>query len=360
MKANGPKVTLQSIANALGVSKTTVSNAYNNTGHLSAQLRSEILRTAEQLGYVGPNPIARLLSTGQVMAVGLTFTDSLSYAISDPAAAKFLEGLTLACEDAALSLMLIPALPRQQQGISMLDQAPIDGLVVYSAPNDSELIRSLTRSQRPVVIVDEPEPLANFDWIGLDDQAGFQAVGAYLFGMGHRNVAVACTRLSLHGHRGEVTPAQFEAASYSVQRNRIIGLRLAGASVGKSVRIDIHEEFDNTTSAGEKAGHAILDHNPSITAIACTTDVLAIGVMEAARQRGMRIPQQLTVTGHDDIPEAARSSLTTIRQPLVTKGRRAGELLLSYTDRRRPRHEVLGTDLVVRGSSGPPRHPSKR
>lgn len=359
MTANGSKVTLQSIANVLGVSKTTVSNAYNNTGHLSSALRVEILHTAEQLGYVGPNPIARLLSTGQVKAVGLTFTDSLSYAISDPAAAKFLEGLTLACEDAALSLVLIPALPRQNHGLSTLDQAPIDGLVVYSAPNDSELMRSLSRSQRPVVIVDEPEPLASFDWIGLDDQVSFQALGSYLFGMGHQNVAVACSRLSLQLHQGKVTPTQFERATYSVQRNRVVGLRLAGARAGRSVRIEIHEEFDNTTSAGEEAGHAILDRNPSITAIACTTDVLAIGVIEAALQRGLRVPDQLTVTGHDDIPDAARSSLTTIRQPLVAKGRRAGELLLSYTERRRPRHEILATELVVRGSSGPPRHPAK-
>ena len=101
--------TLASLAAELGVSRTTVSNAYNRPDQLSPELRRRVLDTARRLGYPGPDPVARSLRTRKAGAVGLLLTENLSYAFRDPAAIGFLEGLALACEDAGTGLLLVPA-----------------------------------------------------------------------------------------------------------------------------------------------------------------------------------------------------------------------------------------------------------
>src|SRR5262245_41478361 len=103
-------VTLKSIAKAVGVSVSTVSNAYNHPDQLTAELRTKILETARTLGYGGPNPLARTLRRGRVGALGIIFDDPLSYAFTDPAAVLTLQGVAGACEQAGAGLVLIPGL----------------------------------------------------------------------------------------------------------------------------------------------------------------------------------------------------------------------------------------------------------
>lgn len=342
-------VTLQSIADRLGVSRSTVSNAYNRPDHLSDGLRTEIFKVAKDLGYAGPNPIARKLRTGQQLAVGLVFTDSLSFAVRDPGAVRFLEGLTLSCESAGVALLLVPAIDTGTANLTMVGQAAVDGFIIYSMPEASPHLEAALRRKLPLVVVDEPDGLKEPDWVGLDDESSFRRLGQHLLELGHRNVGIVCSKLSSAGYNGPVSTVHLGLATYSVQRNRISGLRLA-LQTGLVPHDDmpIEERHENTVAAGIEAGHAILDRRPDLTAIACTTDILALGVLQAARERGIAVPEQLSVCGHDDIPEAAAAGLTTVQQPLIDKGRLAGQLLLTYGDRKAPRRHVLPTQVRVR------------
>jgi DNA-binding LacI/PurR family transcriptional regulator len=117
----------------------------------------------------------------------------------------------------------------------------------------------------------------------------------------------------------------------------------------------VEERFDHTPEAGADAARSLLDRYPDLTALACTTDVLALGALAEVRRRGLSVPEDLSITGFDDVNEARAAGLTTVRQPMVEKGRTAGRLLLDRGERSEPRVVRLPTELVVRASTAAPR-----
>jgi DNA-binding LacI/PurR family transcriptional regulator len=193
------------------------------------------------------------------------------------------------------------------------------------------------------------------DWVGLDDRAACAAIGRHLAELGHRHVGVIACRLSTERNDGPADLARQASAAYAVERLRLAGLADGLASGGVDwASVPVEERFDNAPIAGASAAAALLDRHPELTAIACTTDVFALATLEVAARRGLRIPADLSVTGFDDIPQAAGASLTTVRQPMLEKGRVAGRLLLGEGDRPEARRVLLGTELVVRHSTAPP------
>lgn len=347
--------TLASLAAELGVSRTTVSNAYNRPDQLSEPLRARVLETARRLGYPGPDPVARSLRTRRAGAVGLLLTETLSYAFRDPAATGFLEGLALACERAGHGLLLVPASPGHTD-VSAVHRAAVDGFVVYSVREDDPHFLAVLQRPVPTVVCDQPTGVRNVDRVGVDDHAAMLGLARHVTGLGHRRVGVVCMRLTEHRHDGPADPARQRGAAYPVQRARLDGVRdgLAEAGVDWS-GVPVVERFDHTVEAGDAAAAALLATHPDLTAIVCTSDILALGVLRHAGERGLSVPDDLTVTGFDGVPEAERAGLTTVRQPLRDKGRTAGELLLERGERNRPRRVVLPTELLVGATSRAPR-----
>lgn len=341
--------TLASLAAELGISRTTVSNAYNRPDQLSPDLRRRVLETAHRLGYPGPDPMARSLRTRRTGAIGLIFTEALSFAFRDPAAVGFLEGLALACEERGAGLLLVPALPGSDDPQSV-NRAAVDGFVVYSMPDDDPYTAAVLGRPVPAVIVDEPVGIDGVDWVGLDDRAAAAGIGAHLAGLGHREVGVICTRLDHDRNDGPASPSRIATSRYAVER-----LRLAGLLGTLSGTVPVEERFDNSPAAGMSAAAALLDRYPGLTAIACTTDVYALATIEVARSRGLRVPGDLSVTGFDDVPAAAAAGLTTVRQPMLEKGTTAGRLLLDEGDRPSARSVTLDTELLIRTSTARPR-----
>src|SRR3954468_21630394 len=134
-------VTLTTVAKAVGVSPTTVSNAYNRPHKLSPALRERILRTARELGYPGPDPAARSLRRGRTGSVGLLFGEALTYVFQDPAAVEFLRGLAEGTASHNTVLQLIAALDADgHEGTALLANAIVDGLVVWSLPDRHPLL----------------------------------------------------------------------------------------------------------------------------------------------------------------------------------------------------------------------------
>lgn len=351
--------TLASLAAELGVSRTTVSNAYNRPDQLSPELRRRVLDTAQRLGYPGPDPVARSLRTRKAGAVGLLLTESLSYAFRDAHVIGFLEGLTLACEDAAQGLLLVPANP-ERENVAAVHRAGVDGFVVYSVPDDDPHLAAVLQRPVPTVICDQPD-VDGVDWVGVDDRAGMRGLAKHLIELGHRRIGVVCMRLGRDRNDDFVSPQRQQAAHFFVQRARLGGLAESFTEAGVSwADVPVVERFDHTVESGQAAAAQVLDRDPSITALICTSDTLAIGALNEAQRRGLRVPHDLTVTGFDGVPDSERVGLTTVRQPFREKGRAAGQLLLNTADHGRRRRITLDTELVIGKTSGAPRITEER
>ena len=306
----GNRVTLKTIAETVGVSRTTVSNAYNRPDQLAPELRDRILGTARRLGYAGPDPAARRLRSGRRDAVGLLLADGLASAFDDPAAVILLQGVARATEAAGLAILVLPA------GDGVQD-AVVDSFCLLSLAADHPTVVAAQARGVPLVAVDEPR-LPGHAYVGVEDRLGGRLAAEHLIGLGHRRFAI--------------TPAVGAAGAQRVTGYRD-ALEAAGLDWGGVPRIVAFEGPERPT------------------AVLAATDRLALAVVEAAREAGLRVPEDLSVVGFDDIPAAASSRLTTVRQPLYEKGEAAGRLL---TEGAASREVILPVELVVRGSTASP------
>src|SRR3982074_586147 len=161
--------TLESIARQMGVSKMTISNAYNRPDQLSPELRERILDTAHGLGYPGPTPLARPFRRARVGAVGMVFDSPISFAISDPAAALIVRGLASVCEMEHSGLLLVPGVPGSEAGKDLLRTALVDGFVFYCDYEDDPRLEVLRDRGMPYLLVDAPRR-AGVSWVGIDDR----------------------------------------------------------------------------------------------------------------------------------------------------------------------------------------------
>lgn len=338
-------MTLQTIADALHVSRSTVSNAYNRPDQLAPELRERILSTARELGYAGPDPAARRLRTGHSGVIGLLFTEALSYAFTDPGATGFLSGLSRAGERSATSLLLLAA-PPGDEARSRIRDAVVDGFCVYSMSEGHPAVEAVLERGAPTLIVDEPR-IPGVPFLGIDDRGGARLAAAHVAHRGHRRVGIVSARLLPDDFEGEVTPDRLAAATFSIERDRLAGFREALEPAGIDWASVPIVERHNDQRSGHEAARRLLEGDPAPTALLCTTDQLALGALRAGAELGA----DLAVTGFDDVPEAARAGLTTVRQPLVGKGVRAGELLLDLMQDGRPADELMPVELVVRQSA---------
>lgn len=343
---------ISDLARAVGVSPTTVSHAFNKPERVSAATRERVLRAAAELGYGGANPTARQLRRGKADSIGVVYTDELGFAFNDPATAAILGGLSRVCGARDLGLLLLPmSLTHSPHPSEALASAGVDGFVVYSAPRGVDGLDLVLRRGLPTVVIDSPQDVPSASFVGLDDRGATRALLTHLVRLGHRRIGVISSRLGTHRYNGAVDEERWDDSPYVVLSNRIRGVY--DALEGTPGEIAIEERFDNTVESGAQALHNLLDRKPELTAVVCLTDMLAIGALTAAAQRRLDVPGDLTITGWDDLPEAARLGLTTIGQPLTGKGQTAGELLLAMGGG--PQRVILPTSVEIRATSGPPR-----
>jgi DNA-binding LacI/PurR family transcriptional regulator len=347
-----PARTLAELAERLGVSTATVSNAFNRPDQLSARLRARILDAAREAGYSGPDPTARALSRGTRGAIGLVFTEQLSYAFSDPAAVRILEGLAHACEEAETGLLLIPVGGAADGATSRaVNAAAVDAFALYSLPDDDPAVQTALARNEPSVIIDQPL-VPGIPYVGHDDRSAARLALDHLLMLGHRSICVVTYRLTPDHHSGEVTRAEQLRSSYHHTRMRLRGYTDALEAVGLGWEtLRFFESDRNDPAGGAATTAALLRLEPPPTAILTDSDQLAIGALQAAANAGLRVPEDLSVIGMDDIPSAelVTPALTTIAQPLVEKGIAAGQILLG---RRSPKRRIVfPVKLVERDST---------
>ncbi|CAM4350908.1 LacI family DNA-binding transcriptional regulator [Deinococcus marmoris] len=363
------RITLREVARALGVSVATVSNAYNRPDQLSAALRERVLDTARTLGYGGPDPLARSLRRGRTGVIGVVYDAPLEYAFADPAAALFLGSLAQSLQAASLNLLLLasPGDP-QTDPLAPVQGASVDGLIVYSAAQDSELLRAVLARSLPTVLVDQPVPVdqsvlgdqngqpaqdhrAQTSGVQIDDAGGARLAAQHLIDLGHTHIGVLCLELGPRQGGGPVTPERERQVAYHPTAERLRGYREALAAGPSGTRLFLTEAERNTPSDGERCTLALLQSEPEITALLCMSDVLAQGALRAAHSLGLSVPQRLSVIGYDDLPGSADLKLTTVWQPTSEKGQQVGEAMLALLGGQIPPDVRLPTRLVVRGST---------
>ena len=338
----------------------TVSNAYNRPDQLSVELRERILETAQRLGFPGPDPLARgLRRGGRSGAIGLVYDSRLTYAVRDPAAVGFLGGVCDAAEAAELGLLLVPGSAPEQRDAAAIGAALIDGVIVYSVADGDPLVAAVLQRRIPTVIVDQP-PTPDVPLVGIDDHAAAREAAEHLLALGHRRVAVISFALAPDGHRGLADRDRQRRARYPVTNTRLGGYAAALGDAGCAwADVPVYECPGSSVPLGRGAAAALLETRPRPTAILTTSDALALGVVEAARERGIVVPDELSVVGFDDVPAGRSLSppLTTVHQDHADKGRLAAELLLAELHGKAPPDPRLTIPhrLEVRDTTAPPR-----
>jgi DNA-binding LacI/PurR family transcriptional regulator len=338
----GERPTLDTIAAAAGVSRMTVSNAYNRPDQLSAATRKRVLETARRLGYSGPDPTAASLRLGRTGTVGVVLTEQLPDAFADPGLVTILHGITTELSDAGNALLLVPA--HGADGGSLVRRVMVDALILCSLAADDPAVRAARERQVPLVTVGRPR-LAKVRCVGADDRRAAAEVARYLLHLNHRSFAVLTTATG-----GRLSPSR------PIFLERVGGFRdaLIGAGVDPG-DIDVLCAADHSRAAGHHIVGELLSRSAAgrASALFAVTDILALGVLDAATDAGLTIPRDLSVVGFDDITAAATSTppLTTVAHDLFGQGRAAARMALGLIAGESVRAPRVAAELVIRDST---------
>lgn len=344
-KPDGRRVTAQHVAEAVGVSRTAVSFAFNRPERLAEATRQRILEAAEELGY-RPDTLGRMLSSGRTSSLGVLLPQTIPEAMENPYYAQFMVGVGQVCAREGMTLLLVP--PLRNSMLKAIPYAAVDGFIVCGLEIDRGEVAELERRRVPFVLVDSEAP-EDVPSVEVTDQQGADEMMSHLLELGHRHIVVlafeAGPERDTQGYRGPLA-------------GRLRGVEAALARHGLSFDAPGIEiiEVPATREAGFTATRDILSTPSAPTAIFALSDIIATGALDAAHHLDLKIPEQVSIAGFDDQPEAAwvRPRLTTVRQAVVSKGRVAGDFLVSAIrgESQHP-HQVLKTTLVVRESTGP-------
>lgn len=354
------RVTLQTVADHVGVSRMTVSNAFSRPDQLSAELRQRILDTADELGYAGPDPAARALAKGTTGAVGVLLTDSLEYAFTDEVAALFLGAIAQELGANGLALTLLSSTvsgTAAEPDLLPARDVPMDGALVYSCESHSPAVDWLRRRKLPLVYVDQT-PVAGISSVNIDDRSGARAAAQHVVDLGHRRVAIVTSNFGVPA--GPIADPLGHTTGH-VGRQRMLGWLDALHHAG--IEPVVVTEPLSGEATGRHAAEYLFSLAEPPTAVLCFSDAMAYGVMRTATERGLDVPGDVSVVGYDDNPLASRTTpmLTTVRQDVIAKGRAAATELCAAIERARSgttgraKRIELTAELIVRDSTAAPR-----
>jgi alanine racemase len=331
------RVTIADVASAAGVSKTAVSFAFNNPEKLGQATLERVLGVAHDLGYT-PHPAARALSMRRSGTIGVLVPQPLSTVFANPFLAELIQGLGELCEEHDLTMLLVPPLDGSLEGA--IRQASVDGFISVGLGPDDRALDMLDRIGIPTVLVDSDASPAH-PAVNVDDAGGAEAAARHLLELGHRDLAIIV-----------LPPTRSEVAYTPTAARRLAGYQAALSESGTPAPYVVTAGI--SMAAGARAFETLPRGRHRPTGVLAMSDVAAIGLMSAAQSAGVRVPDDLSVVGYDDLPMSSwtNPSLTTVHQPIVEKGRLAARLLIQRmkgkaVESPRP----LSTSLVVRHST---------
>jgi DNA-binding LacI/PurR family transcriptional regulator len=341
--------TLAAVAARAGVSASTASLAFAGSPRVAPATRERVLSAAAELGYAGPDPLAASLRRGRSGVVGAFIGERLLYAFRDPVALQLLDGISevLSAHDVGLLLLAGDA---GRPSTNQIARVPLDAAIFATCGlEDDPALDQLRARGVPIVAVEGPD-VEGVALIDIDDRGGTRDLARHLHDLGHRRVEVVAMPLRLDGTSGPVTPERRALAHYRDVRHRIAGVEDVFGLV------PVYETPSNAVDEGAAAGRLLLDVDPSRrpTAIVAQSDVLAAGVLQAAAELGLRVPEDLSVVGFDgaELPWLTPTRLTTVVQPSDEKGRLAARAAMDLVEGGAPTRVLLPVELRVGTTSG--------
>ncbi|WP_341679362.1 LacI family DNA-binding transcriptional regulator [Niveibacterium sp. SC-1] len=330
--------TLSEVATAANVSAMTASRAMNNRPGVSSETREHVLKVAAELGYV-VNRAAQKLSGGRSHIIGIVATD-----LEHPFVSAVATGAREAAWTAGYEVLVYAQLRSEKRptgGVLQLLRQISDGIIA-ALPMEYGYLEDLAELSIPVVTIDQRGNKAEFPSIAADSYGGAKSAILHLAELGHK-------RIALIGGDERLGSARDRRRAYNETMAQL-GFRRDSALVAPG---------DYSQAGGYAAAQKLLALSSRPTAILAANDVSAFGAMTAIREAGLRIPEDISVVGFDDIPASSLVSpaLTTVRQPIYQMGRSAVNTLLALMARIEPATQVvsLPTELVIRQSTAAPK-----
>ena len=341
------RATISDVARAAGVSPSTASVVFSGKTAVSDATRGRVVAAAAALGYTGPDPRAASLRRGRSGIVGVVVGSSLTDIFRDPVQRLMMDGLAEAVAPRGAGLLLLRA-DSDVENAPTLMTAPLDAAVLIGC--DGPLRASLETAHArglPIVVI-EGDAGAGVPRIMLDNREAQRTAAQHLRSLGHERVAIVTLRISREVATGWVTPDA--AITIDVTRDRLDGAR------------DVYPEAPALATAGSSidegfaAGRVLFaDPGTRPTAVIAQSDLLGAGVIRAAEEAGLRVPEDVSVTGFDGIPVdgLAPYELTTLVQAAADKGHAAGAAVAAMLDGDEPASVLLTCPLRIGTTTGP-------
>ena len=333
-------VTAREVAKHAGVSTATVSRVMNGNPRVGPEAMAAVTIAIKELGYV-PNPSARSLMTRRTGSIGVVVLESADRLFGDPFFGQLMLGISSALSerDRRLVLMLAPTREEESRMDRYLASGHVDGVVLVGPHGADPLLRRLTRNQVPFVVSGRPMDRRLVTYVDSQNRSGAEGAVRHLIASGRQIIA------TIHGTL-DLTSAMDRLEGYRD------ALRAAGRPLDPALEVD--GEYRSLTAV--QAMNTLLERRPALDAVFVASDSMAIAAMQAIKEAGRRIPDDIAVIGFDDLPTASESrpTLSTVRQPIETMGREMVRLVLQRVgEPSLPSQEVIfGTELVLRGSTG--------
>nr|WP_276316522.1 LacI family DNA-binding transcriptional regulator [Halomonas flagellata] len=339
------------MARELGVSTATISNAFNRPDQLSPALRERILGEAKRLGYRGPDAKARSLRTGRSRIIAVVLAESLTYSINDPVASELLSGIAEVLDAHGHTLLLLSG----RQHVSQVPGSAsiADGFIAYGLMPPSLMVSADLPAQRPLVAIDFSP--AGYPTVHIDNEPASYMIARYALRTPARRPALVSLRLTAEPCNGRITEEHtLLPPESSITRSRLAGFHRAleerGFTPSDAPMWNIEENtFEVCAPVLEEILDLPDDERPDL--LLCMSDRIALTALTLAEQRGLRIPEDLRLTGFDGIAEGQYRAprLTTVRQDSVEKGRIAARMILGLAP---SESTLLPTTLIV-GDTAP-------
>lgn len=340
--SNKRRVTSYDVAQLAGVSRTTVSFVLNNVPgiNISDATRQRVLDAARQLNYY-PDASARTLVSGKSRTIGLVLRQNPEQVFADVFLPQVMLGLGQAAAERGFQILLNPFEPQDRGGYArLIHEKHVDGIVLSGPRLDDEELMQLCCDGVPVMLMGQL-PSSDIPFVDINAVNGAAEAVRHLISLGHRRIAI-------------ITNAPFE---YTSAQQRHIGYRNALEAAGLPYDPELVRTGAYTPASGRTAMNELLRLAPPPTALFVASDVVGMGALQAIRRANLRIPDDISVVGFDDISLAAYYDppLTTVRLPAYQLGWSAGERLttLIQGETLSERFLLLDTELILRESTRP-------
>jgi len=328
--------TIKQVAAHAGVSSATVSHVINGTRYVSDTVQEQVQRAMRELDY-HPNALARSLRSGQTHTLGMILPDS-----ANPFFAEVGHSIEIAAFEARYSVILCNTendFEKESLYIDVLTNKQVDGMIFVATGERSDSLKNLVEMKIPTVVMDRDFSGLELDVVLADSFQGGVLATQHLISLGHKRIGCIAG------------PSSINPSS-----RRLAGYKQALQAANLAIEPDLIMNGDFHPESGWEIGRAMLSQRNAPTAVFASNDLMAMGVLRAATELGLHVPDDLALVGYDDIELASYTNppLTTIKQPKVEMGLATLNFLLGRIKDKQaaPQRALLPVSLVVRGSCG--------